>query len=264
MWSVVGSVLTWASPLSTASKSDLLEFSEVVAGYGSARVLGGVNLLVTHGVTALLGVNGAGKSTLFGVLVGSVNLRAGEVIWNGCGVQPRENREFRSAIGWLPQSLSFPPRMRVHEVLRYAAWLKQISTQNLSAAIEQAVAVGDTAGLVNRRVGRLSGGELRRVALAASVVSSPPVVLLDEPTVGLDPLQRDRFHQMIRSIGEEASVLMATHLLEDVLAAAASVAVLHAGSIAFQGSVEELAGGTRSMAGLRRGFSQVVGASVPS
>ncbi|MGL5861150.1 MAG: ATP-binding cassette domain-containing protein, partial [Phycicoccus sp.] len=149
---------------------------------------------------------------------------------------------FLSTLGWLPQSLTFPRRMKVRELVDYAVWLKRTEKPGRPLAVQAAAESGGLADLWDRRIGELSGGEQRRVGLAVATVCDPQVVLLDEPTVGLDPLQREAFHGRVRASADGRVVIFATHLLEDVAATASSVVVIHRGRLRFAGTVRAFCG----------------------
>lgn len=206
-------------------------------------VIDNATLEASSGVTALLGPNGAGKTSLLGAITGQLGVDAGTISWEGQRVDGRRSPDFLATLGWLPQTLTFPRRMRVHEVLDYAVWLKRTGRQGRQPAVQEALTTGGLEGLRNRRVGELSGGEQRRVGLAAATVCNPQVVLLDEPTVGLDPLQREVFHRRIRDAAAGRVVILATHLLEDVAATASHVTVIHHGRVLFTGTVHDFCHG---------------------
>jgi ABC-type multidrug transport system, ATPase component len=206
---------------------------------GGRLVIEDATLEASTGVTALLGPNGAGKTSLLGAITGQFAVDSGQISWQGQRVDGRRSTAFLATLGWLPQTLTFPRRMRVREVLDYAVWLKRTEPKARQSAVQEALLAGDLEDLWDRRVGELSGGEQRRVGLAAATVCDPQVVLLDEPTVGLDPLQREAFHRRIRSAADGRVIILATHLLEDVAATASQVTVIHHGRVLFVGAVND-------------------------
>ncbi|MGL4178196.1 MAG: ATP-binding cassette domain-containing protein [Dermatophilaceae bacterium] len=218
--------------------------SDLVVHRGRRVAVDMVSLSASAGITAVLGPNGAGKSSLIGAITGQFGAHSGEVTWGGERVDGRRSRRFLAELGWLPQSLTFPGRMPVRSVIAYAAWLKKIAAPVVPDAVDQALAMADLTALADRRVGSLSGGERRRAGLAAAVVGSPAVLLLDEPTAGLDPLQRDDFHARVRGLGSSAVVLLAAHLLEDVAATASHVVVLDRGVVRFDGAITAFTAGS--------------------
>jgi ABC-2 type transport system ATP-binding protein len=206
--------------------------------YGPVEALAGVDLELSPGVTGLLGPNGAGKSTLLRILAtlqapsdGTVRVGRWDV------TDPRERVEIRRRLGYLPQDLGLYPRFTVFEFVDYLAILKELKDprdrhRRVQAAIE-AVGLGDVARRRNRT---LSGGMQRRVGIAQAIVADPALLLLDEPTSGLDPEQRTRFRHLIADLGEHRTVLLSTHLVEDVAAVCQTVIVLLEGAVRFTGT----------------------------
>ncbi len=212
--------------------------------FGDRRVLDDVSFGLDRGVTALLGLNGAGKSTLMRILATVEDADEGVVTVEGSPVAGSAGRKaYRSELGWLPQHFSYPPAQTVRQYVEYVAWLKCVPRGSRAAAAREAVAAVGLEDRLDERLARLSGGMLRRAGLAQALVNEPAVLLLDEPSAGLDPEQRAALGTVIHRAGERAAVLVATHLLEDVASAADFVLVLHQGSILFDGSVEDFVEG---------------------
>ena len=224
--------------------------------------LGPVDAHLGTGVTALLGANGAGKSTLMGAVVGVLAPSRGRVGLEQSGSPGR-------APGYLPQDFDAPRRVRVVDYLQFAAWCRStrrapITDAEIGAALG-AVGLQERAGW---RFGALSGGMRRRVGVAQALIGSPDVVVLDEPTVGLDPVQRTDLRELIGALGRDRAVLVSTHLAEDVASVAERVMILAEGAVVFQGSVAELAeragAATVSSEAVERGFLAVVRDRVPA
>ena len=231
--------------------------------YRSFHALRGVSFQFGPGVTCLLGKNGAGKSTLVRQVVGvespttgSVEFRQDEGSGSVHGVPQRQ-------VGWLPQIFGFPSGMRVNDFVSYAAWLKGVGRDQRPSLTEEAVLFAGLEKDSRKKLGELSGGTLRRAGLAAAVVHRPSVLILDEPTAGLDPVQRDDFHRRIGDLGAHSSILVATHLLEDVQALAERICVVDDGRIIWQGTSDELArvggGSSAEVDALRAGLIELVG-----
>ncbi|MGL4746099.1 MAG: ATP-binding cassette domain-containing protein [Dermatophilaceae bacterium] len=214
-----------------------LRVDDISVRRGASLVVDAVSFEAPAGVTALLGPNGAGKTSLLGAITGQFPVASGEITWDAHRVDGRRSSEFLSTLGWLPQHLTFPRRMKVREILDYAVWLKRTEKHTRALAARAAAESGGLLDLWDRRIGELSGGEQRRVGLAVATVCEPRVILLDEPTVGLDPLQREAFHRRVRAAADGRVVILATHLLEDVAATAASVVVIHRGRVRFAGTL---------------------------
>ncbi|CUR54574.1 putative ABC transporter, ATP-binding protein [metagenome] len=240
----------------------IIRSDDVVKKYRKFVALKGVSLEVGPGITCLLGRNGAGKSTLVRQLVGIEQPTSGTVELE-LDDRHVSGRERFAVMGWLPQSFGYPRSLSVTDFVSYAAWLKEyagdLAEDRVAEVVEQ---VGLTQS-ADKRLGELSGGMLRRAGLAAAIVHRPAGLILDEPTAGLDPVQRADFHERILALGESTTVLLATHLLEDVDAVATSVAVLDEGQAVWRGRREELAaaGGsdTVTVDSLRDGLLELIG-----
>jgi ABC-2 type transport system ATP-binding protein len=218
-----------------------VEVNDLVQGYGGAPVIRGLTMTLRTGVTALLGPNGAGKSTLLRTLATVLPPRSGGIVVDGVMVQGESSaRAVRDQIGYLPQSFGYDPRMRLIDFVEYAAWLRGVPSVARAASASAAVELVDLTDQRRTRMGKLSGGMRQRAGIAWAVVGSPKVVLLDEPTVGLDPRQRLQFRKIISSL-TDAVVLLSTHLIDDVSAICDDVLVMHGGEVKFSGPVTGLA-----------------------
>jgi ABC-2 type transport system ATP-binding protein len=247
----------------------VLEVDGLSFSYGSRQVLTDVDLALGVGANVLLGRNGAGKTTLLRMLAGAAHPAAGAIGLDGepVDVRRRGGRRVLRRVGWLPQTFGYPPRMRTVEFVAYAAWLKQVPRAVLGSRVDTALAAAAVTEQAGRPLRELSGGQLRRAGLAASVVADPRLLILDEPTAGLDPEQRGSFHELVRGAARDKVVVIATHLLEDVAALAEWVVVIDAGAVRWQGTAAQLAGaGDGAEAGpvdterLRQGLRTVLGA----
>lgn len=213
----------------------MLAIDDASVRRGSRLTLRGVSVVIESGITTLLGANGAGKSTLISTMLGLIPLNSGSVRHHGEVVASHAQwRAVRRTIGWLPQGFAAVPGMRVEEFVAYAAWLKEVPRARTRTAVSEALALTDLETLRGARVGRISGGERQRAGLAAALVAQPSVLMLDEPTAGLDPLQRHRFHDTLERVCQDMGVhgvLVSTHLFEDVVGSADRVVVLAGGVV---------------------------------
>jgi ABC-2 type transport system ATP-binding protein len=187
-------------------------------GRAARTALDDVNLQTDMGVHGLLGPNGAGKTTLMRVVATVLAPTTGDVrlIGRDTAVE-RQRREIRQRLGYLPQSFGMYPRFTVREFVEYFAWLKEVPAARATAAVLQAIERVGLADRADARMKSLSGGMLRRAGLAQALVNDPEVLLLDEPTAGLDPQQRVTFRRLVRELGASSTVLISTHIVEDVI-----------------------------------------------
>lgn len=239
--------------------------------YGSKRILSGITVSLGAGTNVILGRNGAGKTTMIRLLAGAAQPADGGIKLGDerLDLAARSGRKLLQHIGWLPQDFGYPRHMRVIDFIAYAAWLKEVPKARLVSRVADAIAATDLAGHEHQQLRTLSGGQLRRAGLAAAIVADPEVLVLDEPTAGLDPVQRDGFYTLVRRIQETKVVVIATHLLEDVEALADRVVVVDAGRVLWEGTPGELAATATTSGddrpagidGLRQGFRTVLGAA---
>ncbi len=244
-----------------------MEVNVQVAGvtqrFGRTEVLKEMNLSVGTGVFGLLGPNGAGKTTLLRTLATAINPANGSLRLLGYDPSDTgERRALRRRLGYLPQTLGYYPNFTVFEFVEYFALLKEMPHERVRPAVASAI---ERVGLEDRaksKLKTLSGGMIRRVGIAQAIVNDPGLLLLDEPTAGLDPEQRVGFRDLIRAIGQRGTVIVSTHLVEDVGAACSEVALMSGGRIVFRGTPDELsARGETGGAGdspLERGYISIL------
>ena len=234
--------------------------------FGKNKAVDGVSLELGPGVFGLLGPNGAGKTSLLRVLATVLPPTSGEVwLLDRDPRRPAARREIRRRLGYLPQNLGYYPSFTVVEFVEYFALLREMPSSAVSKAVAEAVERVDLGAKAKARLRTLSGGMLRRVGIAQAIVNDPDLLLLDEPTAGLDPEQRVQFRALLRSLGESVTVIVSTHLVEDVGAACSEVALMSAGKIVFRGTPEELTvrgeGHGVGDTPLERGYSAVLSAA---
>ncbi len=231
--------------------------------FGKTAVLKGIDLDIGPGVFGLLGPNGAGKTTLLRTLATVLEPVDGRLQLLGRNPSDdQERREIRRRLGYLPQTLGYYPNFTVFEFVEYFALLKEMPAGQVGRAVVRAierVGLGDRA---RAKLKTLSGGMVRRVGVAQAIVNEPELLLLDEPTAGLDPEQRVHFRALLREFGGQGTVVVSTHLVEDVAAACSEVALMEEGRIIFRGTPGELtAAGEGYGAGdtpLERGYSRIL------
>ena len=215
----------------------------VSKSFGSTTALDSVDLAAGRGVTGLLGPNGAGKTTLLRVVATAIPPDQGEVrlLDRDPYASQSELIEIRRKLGYLPQELGYPSDMTTFGFLDYLAVLKEWNNAEArTREIRRVMQLVDLQDCATKRVVRLSGGQRRRVALAQALIGDPRILVLDEPTTGLDPAQRATLRQTLSVIAADAAVLLSTHQTEDVAALCERVVVLAAGQVRFDGSVTDL------------------------
>jgi ABC-2 type transport system ATP-binding protein len=240
-----------------------VEITDLTRRFGRTHAVAGVNLDVGRGVFGLLGPNGAGKTSLLRMLATVIPPSSGRIRLLGRdpgAYGPR--KQIRRRLGYLPQNLGYYPSFTVVEFIEYFALLKEMPPARVPAAVAAAVERTDLGGKARAKLRTLSGGMLRRVGIAQAIVNDPELLLLDEPTAGLDPEQRVQFRALLRQFGQQGTVIVSTHLVEDVGAACSEVALMDEGKIVFHGTPAELTvrgeSGGSGDAPLERGYSAVL------
>jgi len=240
--------------------------TDIHRSFGKNKAVDGVDLQLGTGVFGLLGPNGAGKTSLLRMLATVLPPSSGGIALLGRDPRrPAARREIRRRLGYLPQNLGYYPSFTVVEFIEYFALLKEMPSAQVPKAVAVAVERVDLGAKAKAKLRTLSGGMLRRVGIAQAIVNDPDLLLLDEPTAGLDPEQRVQFRALMRSLGESATVIVSTHLVEDVGAACSEVALMSVGKVVFRGTPEELTnrgeGHGVGDAPLERGYSAVLSAA---
>ncbi|GED87006.1 ABC transporter ATP-binding protein [Streptomyces sp. 6-11-2] len=219
----------------------LLEVNSLHQGYKRKPVVRGLDLELDAGAFGLLGPNGAGKSTLLRSLATVSRPTSGSVRVFGKEITTaKELRAARREIGFLPQSFAYPADFTVVDFVRHCAWLREVPRSRIPVVAAEAIERVELGEQANTPLRRLSGGMLRRAGIAQAIAGRPGLVILDEPTTGLDPHQRVRFRELIRDLAEASCVLLSTHLVEDVAHTCARIGVLHEGTLRFVGTPTEL------------------------
>ena len=204
--------------------------------YGKRQAVKGVSFALTDGVTGLLGPNGAGKSTIIKCVTGILDWDAGDITVDGidAGARPRAAR---GRIGYMPERASFPPEMTVRSYLQYAARMKGVGRRDVDEAVTTVLRQIDLEHMAERVIGNLSKGYRQRVGMAQAVIGGPPVLILDEPMAGLDPLNVWDIRDVLWEYGREHLVLFSTHVLPEARVLCERIMVIAAGELAFDGSL---------------------------
>jgi len=218
----------------------LVQVENLSRYYQNHRAINHLSFTLNAGeVLGFLGPNGAGKSTAMQVISGNLAPSEGEVSIAGYDIIETQ-REAKRHLGYLPEHPPLYPEASVDEYLRYCARLHRIPRQQQSAAVDRVKAQCGLEESGRRQIGNLSKGYQQRVGIAQAIIHNPPVVILDEPTVGLDPIQIREIRDLIRSLGSEHSVILSTHILSEVQATCDRVQIIRAGELIYNASTKSL------------------------
>lgn len=198
-----------------------------------------ISLELTPGIWGLLGANGAGKTTLMRIIAGIMQPTSGQVSYNGIPIQTL-GEQYRAIFGFLPQDFGFPPEFTVKDYLSYIAALKGLSERQSHRKIHELLEQVSLLNVCNKKISKLSGGMRRRVGIAQALLNDPEVLILDEPTGGLDPGERVRFRNLLSEFAHDRIVLISTHIVSDVEYIATCQAIIKGGRLLAMGTTEEL------------------------
>ena len=217
----------------------MLEIQGLTRSYGRTLALDGVSLCVGPGVLGLLGPNGAGKTTLMSILATVTRPSAGTFAWQGRDGL-RDPLAVRRELGYLPQDFGLHGQLTAREFLRYVGRLKGLSGRTLERRLGELLEVVNLRSAADRRLSGYSGGMRQRVGIAQALLGDPRLLIVDEPTVGLDPEERLRFRNLLSEIAHGRVVILSTHIVSDVEAVAERIAVLRRGRLVALARPEEL------------------------
>jgi ABC-2 type transport system ATP-binding protein len=228
----------------------LIALNNVTKSFGPTVAVDDVSFTVDHGeVVGFLGPNGAGKSTTMRLVTNYLEPEKGAVLIDGTDVRD-DPVAVRRRIGYLPENNPLYPDMLVSEFLRFVGALRGVGLDGPGSAIDDAVLATGIAEIFYRPIGELSKGYKQRLGLASAILHRPDFLILDEPTEGLDPNQRQEIRKLIREVGKDHTVLLSTHVLPEVEETCRRIIVIHEGKIVADGSTDELlarARGTRTI-----------------
>jgi ABC-2 type transport system ATP-binding protein len=221
----------------------MIEVSSLTKQFGETRAVDSVTFGVSPGeILGFLGPNGAGKTTTMRVITCYLRPTSGSVEVDGLDVT-ENSLEVRRKIGYLPESAPLYLDMNVVDYLRFIAEIRRIPRTSMRGSVLNAVEVCGLGDVLQKNVGQLSSGYRQRLGLAQAILHDPEILILDEPTRGLDPNQIIEIRDLIRDLGEQKTVIFSTHILQEVQAVCKRVLIINQGKIAFDGSKEELAFG---------------------
>lgn len=216
-----------------------LKITNLTKDFRKTRAVNGVNYTFCNGVYGLLGVNGAGKTTLMRMLTTLLNPTSGAITWDGEDIF-KMDKEFRRLLGYLPQDFGAYPDFSVQDYLMYISTLKGMKPAAARARVAQMLELTGMTQFKGKKMKALSGGMKRRAGIAQAVLNDPQILILDEPTAGLDPSERIRFRNLISELASDRIVLLSTHIVSDVESAASQIILMKDGKFLVTGTAEEL------------------------
>ena len=216
-----------------------LELDGLTKEFGDFTAVNHINLTMTNGVYGLLGVNGAGKTTLMRMLCTLLKPTSGTICCNGKDIFNMDS-EYRKLLGYLPQDFGFYPEFTVEDYLLYIAALKGIRPVVAKKRVKELIAKVGLSKAAHKKMKKLSGGMKRRAGIAQAMLNNPKILILDEPTAGLDPNERIRFRNLISELSEDRLVLLSTHIVSDIEYIANEIWLMKDGEILHKGSIDEL------------------------
>ncbi len=216
-----------------------LQAEHLCKSYGKKEALKGVSFTLHKGTYGLLGENGAGKSTLMRMMATVDFPTKGEILYEGKDIF-RLDEEYRSLIGYMPQNYNVYPGFTARDFLEYMGVLKGIPKEKLKSRIDEVLEFVNLADVSGKKVKTFSGGMKRRIGIAQAIINDPEILILDEPTAGLDPSERIRFSNIISDMGKDKIVLLSTHIVSDIEAIASELVVMRKGEILKTGDVDAL------------------------
>lgn len=216
-----------------------IEISNLTKKYANLKAVDAINLTITTGVWGLLGSNGSGKTTLIRMICGILKQSEGEIFYDSKPIKALD-KEYRTLIGYLPQNFGYYSEFRVIDYLEYIAALKGLSIAESQIKINEILNLLSLDDVRNKHIRKLSGGLKRRVGIAQALLNNPKILILDEPTAGLDPGERVRLKSIISELARDRIILVSTHIVSDVELIATTIAIMKAGKIVSLGSPQEL------------------------
>ena len=207
--------------------------------FGDFTAVDDMNIRITNGVYGLLGANGAGKTTLMRMICTLLTPTSGQILCDGKDILKMEG-EYRNLLGYLPQEFGFYPDFSVKDYLLYIASLKGVRPVVAKKRVKELLEQMGLSKAANKKMKKLSGGMKRRVGIAQAILNNPKILILDEPTAGLDPTERVRFRNMISELSKERIVILSTHIVSDVEYIANEIWLMKNGRLVQQGSLNDV------------------------
>ncbi|MBU3217641.1 ABC transporter ATP-binding protein [Clostridium estertheticum] len=215
-----------------------ININDLSKKFSGKSALKDVNLTIDQGMFGLLGRNGAGKTTLMRILATLLNKSSGEI--SICGINILKTKEIRKIIGYLPQDFCVYPNLSVYEAMDYLGVLSEVPSSERKKIIPELLEKVNLLDCKKVKVRALSGGMKRRLGIAQAILHNPKVLIVDEPTAGLDPKERIRFRNLLCELAKDKIVILSTHIIGDIEATCKNIGILDNGSLIFKGTVQEL------------------------
>lgn len=219
----------------------MLEIRNVTKKYGDKLALNDISMTLTEGVYGLLGPNGAGKSTLMNIVTDNLKYDTGQVFWKGEEIK-KLKKEYRKILGYAPQQQGLYETFTGKRFLSYMGTLKEIPKKELENEIDRVSGYVNLKSVINRPIGTYSGGMKQRLLIAQAILGNPKLVIMDEPTAGLDPKERVRIRGKISELAAGKIIIIATHVVSDIESIAKEIIVLKEGKLVIKDTVETLCG----------------------
>ena len=215
-----------------------LEIRNLNFNYKNKKALDNINLTLTDGVVALLGPNGAGKSTIMRLLVTLYETSIGEIELNNIKYS-KNNEKIKANVGYVPQDFDMYNNINGQEYLEFVAKMRGVSKNDLKKHIQKVVSKVNLDKFINKKIGTYSGGVKRRLGIAQALIGDSKLIVMDEPTVGLDPEQRNEFRRLLPEISKNSIVLISTHIVEDIQFNCDKLIILNQGKILYDGTINK-------------------------
>lgn len=236
----------------------MLEIRELSKRYKDKMALKGISMNLDNGIYGLLGPNGAGKSTLMNIITGNIKPTEGFVLWEGKDIRAL-GADYRSILGYAPQQQGLYNSFTGRRFLSYMATLKGISKKEMKTEIERVLSYVNMNDKADRAIGTYSGGMKQRILIAQAILGNPRLIVLDEPTAGLDPKERVRIRERIAALSKDKIILVSTHVVSDIETIAKEIILIKSGNIIGRDTIDELCIKHNNSKDLEEVYMQVFG-----